>query len=356
MTGQLADPGTDLANAALLAVEEINKNGGVNGRMLKGIVEDDACDAQQAVQAAQKLLTQNIVAIVGGYCSGASIPQGDVLRRNGNLPFLGAAASSPKLTEQGYDNVFRLSNRSDNEGAIIAAYLKDILKIQKVAIVHDNTTYGKSASDTVNSTAKGLGLDVVYLDAITPGQKDYTSTLTKVKTTGAEVMVFLGYYPEFALMVNELARLRPGYKLVGAGGTVDPSTIKVAGDALTSSDVSQIADQVSAFTNNPQARAFKAKYRAKYGREPGAYSVYEWDGVHLLAQAIKNANGSTKAADINRELHKISYTGVTRQPIEFDSKGDPTAGAYLAVRVGGSPLDYQVIAVYSNKKWNLGSQ
>src|SRR5438034_8234285 len=114
-TGPYADPGIAIRNAGELAIADINTAGGVNGRQLKAFNADDACDAQQGVQAAQKLLTQKIIAIVGGYCSGASIPESDTLHRNGDLPFITAASSNPKFTDQGYDNVFRMVSRDDAE-------------------------------------------------------------------------------------------------------------------------------------------------------------------------------------------------------------------------------------------------
>ena len=173
-SGSLADPGTDIRNAGQLAIDDINKAGGINGRKLEAVPEDDACDAQQGVQAAQKLLNAGIVALVGGYCSGASIPESDILHRNGNLPFINAASGNPKFTEQGYDNVFRVGVRDDQEAPADVGFMKEILKTQKLAIMHDNTTYSKGAADAAKQSALSVGIQVVYFDAITPGQKDYT--------------------------------------------------------------------------------------------------------------------------------------------------------------------------------------
>src|SRR5207249_4711229 len=140
---------------------------------------DDACDAQQGVQAAQKLLTQKIIAIVGGYCSGASIPESDTLHRNGDLPFITAASSNPKFTDQGYDNVFRMVSRDDAEAPADVSFMQQWLKESKIAIIHDNTTYAKSVADSAKQAALSAGMTVTYFDAITPGQKDYTAALVK---------------------------------------------------------------------------------------------------------------------------------------------------------------------------------
>src|SRR5437762_1618826 len=211
-TGPYADPGIAIRNAGELAIADINTAGGVNGRQLKAFNADDACDAQQGVQAAQKLLTQKIIAIVGGYCSGASIPESDVLHRNGDLPFITAASSNPKFTDQGYDNVFRMVPRDDQEAPADVGFMHDLLKSSKLAIMHDNTTYAKGVADSAKTAATSLGMQVVYFDAITPGQKDYTSALTAVAGKGPDMLFYTGYYPEFGLLAKQYAQLHPSYQ------------------------------------------------------------------------------------------------------------------------------------------------
>src|SRR5947209_10763420 len=186
-TGPYADPGVAIRNAGELAITDINASGGINGRKLQAVSEDDACDAQQGTQAAEKLLTEKIVAIVGGYCSGASIPESDILHRSGDLPFITAASSNPKFTDQGYDNVFRMVSRDDAEAPADVSFMKDWLKAGKIAIMHDNTTYAKGVADSAKTAAAAAGLTVTYFDAITPGQKDYSSTLVKVEIGRAHV-------------------------------------------------------------------------------------------------------------------------------------------------------------------------
>src|ERR1051326_7408693 len=231
-TGPYADPGSAIRNAGELAIEDINASGGVNGRQLQAVAEDDACDAQQGTQAAEKMLTEGIIAIVGGYCSGASIPESDILHRSGDLPFITAASSNPKFTEQGYDNVFRMVSRDDAEAPADVSFMKDWLKASKIAILHDNTTYAKGVADSAKQAAAASGMTVTYFDAITPGQKDYTAALVKIGTTNPDVLFYTGYYPEFGLLAKEYVQLAPKYKLNGDSADVAPSVIKVAGTAL----------------------------------------------------------------------------------------------------------------------------
>ena len=350
-TGPYADPGSAIRNAGELAIEDINASGGVNGRMLQAVAQDDACDAQQGTQAAEKLLTLGIVAIVGGYCSGASIPESDILHRSGDLPFITAASSNPKFTEQGYDNVFRMVSRDDAEAPADVSFMKDWLKAKSIAIMHDNTTYAKGVADSAKTAAAAAGLTVTYFDAITPGQKDYTAALTRVGTTNPDVLFYTGYYPEFGLLAKEYVQLSPKFKLNGDSADVDPSVIKVAGSALTNPNITINTLPTTEFIHNASNDAFTAKYKQKYGAAPGDYPSYEYDGMMALAQALKDDGGKTDAKSLNTALHAVSLASGTTGSVKFDSKGDRPAPLFLAVHATGDPPTFAPIAIRQNGQW-----
>src|ERR1700730_2985820 len=301
-TGPYADPGGAIRNAGLLAIDDINAAGGINGRKLQAYAADDACDAQQGTQAAEKLLTQGIVAIVGGYCSGASIPESDILHRTGDLPFITAASSNPKFTEQGYDNVFRMVSRDDAEAPADVSFMKDYLKASKIAIMHDNTTYAKGVADSAKQAAQSSGMTVTYFDAITPGQRDYTAALKKVDTTKPDVLFYTGYYPEFGLLARQFVALNPSYKLNGDSACADPSVIKVAGSVLNDARITINTLPTTQFIHNALNDAFTKAYQTRFGSLPGDYSSYEYDGMMALAQALKNNGGKTDSASLNAAL------------------------------------------------------
>jgi len=349
-TGSLADPGIDIRNAGQLAIDDINKAGGINGRKLQAVPEDDACDAQQGTQAAQKLLTEGIVASIGGYCSSASIPESDVLHRNGGLPFITAASSNPKFTEQGYDNVYRMVSRDDQEAPADVGFMKSILNSSKLAIMHDNTTYAKGVADSAKSTAQSMGMQVVYFDAITPGQKDYTSALTRVGTTGADTLFYTGYYPEFGLLAKEYAQLHPSYKLNGDSADVDPSVLTVAGTALNDPGITVNTLPTTEFIHNTKNDAFSSAYKGRFGKAPGDYSSYEYDGMQAFAKALRDNGGKTDAKSLNAALHKVHTTGITGD-VAFDTKGDRPEPQFLAVRTKGDPPAFFPIAIRDKGVW-----
>ncbi len=354
-SGPYADPGSAIRNAGQLAIDDINAAGGISGRKLQAVPEDDACDAQTGVQAAQKLLNESIIAIVGGYCSGASIPESDTLHRNGDLPFITAASSNPKFTEQGYDNVFRMVSRDDAEAPADVSFMKDWLKAGKIAIMHDNTTYAKGVADSAKQAAQSSGMTVTYFDAITPGQKDYTAALEKVATGVPDVLFYTGYYPEFGLLAKEYVALKPPYKLDGDSATVDPSVIKVAGKALLDPGITFTTLPTSEFIHNAQNDAFTKEYQKKYGTLPGDYSSYEYDGMMALAQALKNDGGKTDAKSLNAALHAVSITAGTTGPIAFDSKGDRPTPTFLAVHATGDPPAFVPLAIRLGGTWKAST-
>jgi branched-chain amino acid transport system substrate-binding protein len=344
-TGAYADPGTAIRNAGELAIADINAAGGINGRKLQAVSEDDACDAQQGTQAAEKLLTEKIIAIVGGYCSGASIPESDILHRSGDLPFITAASSNPKFTEQGYDNVFRMPSRDDAEAPADVSFMQQYLKASKIAILHDNTT------NSAKTSATAAGMTVTYFDAITPGEKDYTAALVRIGTTHPDVLFYTGYYPEYGLLAKEYVSLSPSYKLNGDSADADPSVLKVAGAAITNPNITINTLPTTEFIHNAKNDTFTAAYKAKYGGAPGDYSSYEYDGMMALAQALKNDGGKTDAASLNAAIHALNIADGITGTIHFDAKGDRPTPEFLAVHATGNPPAFSPLAIRQNGTW-----
>jgi ABC-type branched-subunit amino acid transport system substrate-binding protein len=345
LSGSLAAAGTDVANAARLAAEHINNKGGVLGRKIEVRVVDDACDAQQGVQVTEKLVTQGIIAVAGGFCSGSSIPESAVARRHGNLPFLAPGASNPKLTEQGYTNVYRLAVRDDQEAPVDIAYMTTVLGVKRVAFLHDNTTYSKGLATLVRDEAEKAGLEAIYFDAITPGTNDYTSTLTAIASKEPELLFYGGYYAEFGLLIKQWKSLGLGFRLMGGGGTWDPVLLETAGTSANDPKVSMTTAPLGEF--NPGTAKIAEDFKARFGTEPGAYAVYEYDAISVLVAAIDKAQ-STDAEAVNNALHEITYEGLTGT-INFDGKGDRQAFPFIQVGIVNGK--FVKLATYDGSSW-----
>ena len=294
LSGGNAKMGNDISQAATLAVEEWNAKGGVLGRKIEIMAFDDACDAQQSVTAAHKLVDGGVVAVAGGYCSSAAIPASAVYHDAG-VAFVADASSNPKLTDQGFENVFRVIGRDDQQGPYAAGFMINALKAKKVAIIHDNTLYAKGLADATKAALEGKpGVQVVFFDAVTPGEKDFSAVLTKVKSLSPDVTYYTGYYPEGGLIAKQFKDLGVPGKFMAGDANNDPTFISEAGPAsegvfVTSTPLPQ--DQSS-------AKSFIDRYKKRWNQDPGPYSALEYDAVNVVINAIKQSGSTDRAAII----------------------------------------------------------
>lgn len=328
LSGGYEGAGKDILNGAQLATDDINKRGGVLGKKIELVQEDDGCDADKAAQAAQALVSGGVVAVAGGYCSSAALPELRVFHDAG-IAYVMDASTNPNLTEKGWDNAFRTIGRDDEQGPFAAKLMKDVLHAKTVAVINDSTTYSKGLADTTVDALKKQGIDVVYNDAVTPGQMDYADVAKQVAALKPDVVYYTGYYPEAASLAKDVRQLKlPVKYLMGGDGTTEPALIQTAGAAAkgmicTTAPLPQ-------FLTGEKARNFVADYKKAYGAAPGPYSVYEYDAVQVTAKAIGDAK-STKPADIVAALHKVSnFKGATGD-ISFNDKGDRAKAVYMAV-------------------------
>ncbi|MCP9964254.1 branched-chain amino acid ABC transporter substrate-binding protein [Actinomadura madurae] len=227
LSGDSASAGQDILAAAKVAADEINKAGGVDGRKIEIVEADDQCSAQQGAQAAQKLLNSGVVAVAGGYCSGAAVPAIPIYGRR-DVPFVMDASTNPSLTDSGKGKVFRTCGRDDNQGLVAAKFMTGPLGAKRVALLHDNTTYAKGLADAAASSVKQAGAQVVYEDALQPGQSDYSPVLTKVASTKPDVLYFTGYFAEAGLLMKQRKQLGLTFTLMGGDATTDSTVLKTA--------------------------------------------------------------------------------------------------------------------------------
>lgn len=333
LTGGYSVAGKDILNGAQLAADDINAKGGVLGKKIELVPQDDECDADKAAQGAQALVDKGVVAVAGGYCSSAAMPELRVFHGAG-LAYVMDASTNPELTEKGWDNAFRTIGRDDEQGPFAAKFMKEVLHAKTVAVVNDNTTYSKGLAENVVEALKKQGVDVAYDDALTPGQMDYADVAKQVAAVKPDVVYYTGYYPEAAALVKDFRQLKLPVKYVmGGDGTTDPTLIKTAG--ASAKGMMCTTAPLPQFLTGAKAKRFIADYKKAYRVGPGPYSIYEYDAVAVTAKAIADAK-STKPADIVAALHKVSnYAGATGD-ISFNDKGDRTKAVYMAVIVKGS--------------------
>ncbi len=323
ISGSSAPTGVYMKNGAQLAVDEINKAGGVLGRQLELDVEDEACDAQQSVAAANKAVSNGVVVSVGGYCSGATLPEIPIFQK-ANVPMIIPAANSQDLVKLNAKNVFLINGTGAQQSA---AALKMMKKggVTTVALIDDNTSYSKDINTETKSQIEADGtVKVVLSTSVTAGESDYSAAVRAVMGAKADLLYFTGYYQEAGLVINQLKGAGYAGKIMVADGSVDPSLAKIAGPAAEGvyATMTQTPDTLKG------AEGWIANYKKKFNTEPGPYSTQSYDAVRLAAEAIKKA-GSTKGDDIIKALEAIDGFKMFSGPLKFTPEHTLSSGGFV---------------------------
>jgi len=322
MTGQYAAFGTQMREGAEQAVADINAKGGVLGKQLQLTVGDDACDPRQAVSVANQFASQGVVFVAGHYCSGSSIPASKVYGDE-NILQITPASTNPKFTDEGSWNTFRVCGRDDQQGQVAGKFLATHFKNDKIAILDDNSAYGKGLADETRKELNKLGVKEAMDEHYTPGEHDYSALVSRLKQAGIQVIYVGGYHTEAGLIIRQA-------KEQGMTATL------VSGDALVTDEFWQIAGPAGegtmmTFPSDPRqrasAQAVVKEFKAK-NIDPEGYVLYTYAAIQIWAEAAKKA-GTTDPKKVAEELKKGGPWQTVLGPIEFDKKGDIKASDYV---------------------------
>ncbi|HYG57798.1 MAG TPA: branched-chain amino acid ABC transporter substrate-binding protein [Symbiobacteriaceae bacterium] len=327
LTGSEAKMGKDMTNAIQMAIDEINAKGGVLNRKLKMEAQDDPCEAQQAVAAANKLVSLNVVAAVSGYCSGSFLPT-EKIYNDAKIGVVVPAANAVSLTAQKFNNINLMNPTNMDQAKSAVDYMVGTWQAKKVAILHDNSAFAKELAELTRDGLKGKA-EVVAFEAVTKGEKDFSATLTALKSKAPDAIYWTGYYAEGGLIIKQARSLGITAKIMVGDGSNDPTLIEIAGAA---------AAEGVANTTTPSAGDFEGtkdwipQYKAKYG-EPGPYSAQAYDATYIIAEAIKKA-GSADREKVMQAIRAISYQGLTGK-VSFNDMGNRVDGKFLIQEVKG---------------------
>jgi branched-chain amino acid transport system substrate-binding protein len=317
MTGANAWPGEQMQRGAELAVADINAAGGVRGEQVLLVTADDACDPDQAVAAAQKLVSEGVIFVAGHYCSGATIPASKIYEDAGVL-MISPASSNPKLTELGRANVFRVVIRDDADGIIDGNYLADHWSGGEIAILHDDSIFGKGLADATREQLHKRGITEAIYESYTPGKNDYSAEVASLQSANIAVLYVGGYQTEMALLIREARDRGYGVQLVTGSGVLATEEFSlIAGQAAEGTLFTSFPDP----RLNPFAASVIERFRAD-GFDPEGYTLLTYAAVQAWAQAAEKA-GSLELLPVIESLHEHEF-GTVLGPIAFDAKGDIT--------------------------------
>jgi len=331
MTGPWASEGQEMKQVVDLLAEEVNAKGGVLGRKVQVVSEDDGGDPKTAALAAQKLVTQKVVAVIGTY--GSSITEASQnIYNEAKIPQIANGSTAIRLTEKGLKYFFRTCPRDDEQAKVGAQYIQS-MGYKKLAILHDNTTYAKGLADETKGLVEKAGVEIVFFDALTPGEKDYTAILTKMKAANPDAVFFTGYYPEGGLLLNQKKAMNWPVPFIGGDATNNPDLVKIAG-AEAAEGFAFLSPPLPKDLPTPEAKAFLESFTKKYGKAPASiYSVLAGDGFRVLIAAAQ-ASKSTETDKVGEYLHNQmkDFPGLTGK-LSFNAKGDRVGEVYKVYKV-----------------------
>jgi branched-chain amino acid transport system substrate-binding protein len=336
ITGDQGHLGKDNENGAQLAVDDVNAEGLIIGGKkikLELMKEDDQHDPKQAPIVAQRFVDAQVVGVIGHLNSGTTIPASAIYSAAG-IPQISPSATNPIYTDQGFKTAFRVIANDVAQGAALGKFVADNLHAKKVAIIDDQSAYGKGLADEFEKSAKALGVTIVAREAGDDKTTDFSAILTKIKGLQPEVVFYGGMDAQAGPLVRQMKKLGITAKAIGGDGFQSPEFVKLAGDNAEGQYASKPGTPKDKM---PGYVAFDKKYQDKYKLEIQNYAAFCYDAVKVMVAAMKRAD-STDPAKYLPELAKTNYDGVTGN-IQFDAKGD---------LVNAPVTVYQV----SNGQWN----
>lgn len=326
ITGDYAYEGQMAKQSVEVAKELINNAGGVLGRQIEITVVDDGSNPKDSAIAAQKAVSQKVVAVIGSYGSSVTEPAADIYEKS-KMVSVGYGCTAISLTmDKQRTYFFRTCGRDDAQGLFFAKYAVETMGAKRIAIMHDNSTFAKGVADQAQLALQPYidagKCQIVYFDAITPGEKDFSAAVTKLRNTNPDVWYYTGYYTEAGLLIRQARDAGLTCPFVGGNAAINDDFIKIAGIDVAKGALMTQEPLIGDITTNI-ADQFRTLYKEKYGDLPSSpWPVYAADGLYAIVGAIKNAN-SLEADAIANAMHTnmVNVEGVTG-PILFTDRGD----------------------------------
>lgn len=308
LTGQTSSFGQSTKNGIELAVEEINAAGGVNGKKIQLVVEDDQGRPEQAKTVVSKLINQDKVqAVLGEVASTNSLAAAPVAQE-AKIPMITPSSTNPKVTEVG-DYISRVCFIDPFQGSVMAKFAANTLKAKTAAILGDvNSDYSKGLTQFFEEEFTKLGGKVVAKEAYTQTDPDFKGQLTKIRNLNPDIIYIPGYYGQVGIIAKQARELDMNMPLLGGDGWDSPELWKLGGASLKNT---YISNHYSAQNPTPEIQNFVKAFKAKFNVEPDSLAALAYDAAKVLADAIKRAGGTDPAKLKDAINSTKDFAGVT---------------------------------------------
>jgi branched-chain amino acid transport system substrate-binding protein len=286
LTGSEATFGQSTHNGIMMAMDEVNAAGGVNGRRIKIVTEDDQSKAEEAANAVAKLISQdNVVALLGEVASSNSLAAAPIAQSN-KVPMISPSSTNQAVTEKG-DYIFRMCFIDSYQGESMANYISRQLKMNRAAILVDvKSDYSTGLAQFFERAFVANGGRVVIKQSYAKGDNDFRSQLTAIRSANPQVIFIPGYYSDIGQIAIQARDLGIQQPLAGGDGWESPKLVEIGGKALEGCFYSN-----HYFAGDPKAtvRQFVEQYRERFGQSPDSMAALGYDAAKVLATAMKNA-------------------------------------------------------------------
>ena len=309
LTGPTFNFGLSAKNGVLMAADEINQAGGINGHMIDIVIEDDKGSPEEAAQVTGKLIDRyKVIAIIGAGASGNSLAAAP-RAQSAHLPLIAPSSTNPAVTQAG-DYIFRACFIDAFQGEVMAKFAANTLKAKKAAIMLDfNSPYSRGLTEFFEFSFAKLGGEIVVQQSYQQGDADYRGQLSLIKAANPDVIYIPGYYGDVAIIARQARQLGLAMPLLGADGWDAPELWELGGDALNGS---YISNHYSADDPSETIQKFVHGYRQRYGNlTPDAHAALAYDALRFLVEAIQRA-GTTEGPKLREALAETkNFAGVT---------------------------------------------
>lgn len=331
MTGPLANEGQQMKQVVELLAVDLNASGGLLGNKVEIITADDEGTPQRGIAAAQELVEQGVVAVIGSSPSSVTAATQDVLSKAKVIQITNASTAVP-LSEKGIETFFRICPRDDDQAEAAVEVITE-KGYKSIAILHDNTLYSKGLADNTRTRLEARQIKLTFDDALPPNRGDYKEILARIKKTNPDAVFFTGYYPEAAVLLSQKREMRWDVPFIGGDASNNPDLVNIAGKKAVKGFHFLSLPRPENLPS-PEAKEFLAEFKRKYNhRVSSIYAVLAGDAFKVLVEAIEHTNSTApdKLADYLHDKLE-NYQGLTGV-ISFDKKGD---------REGVVFVDYQL--------------
>lgn len=336
MTGDYAYEGQGFEKAVRLLVDQTNAAGGLLGRQIELVIEDDAGDPAQAALVAQRLVDAEVVAVIGAYNSTATEAASEIYNDAG-LFHITPSSTATGLTQKGFQRFFRVCFLDDRQGLFAAEFIDGVLNAKNIGILHDNSTYAQGLAEHTKRYAEELGLNVVFYDAINPDDQDFSPILTNIGAAELDAIYFTGYHAQGGLLLKQGGELGLDLTWVMGNASNNPEMVQIAG--LENAAGAYITTEpLPKDVDYPEAKKFVADFEAQYGESPDSvWWMMAAEAFNVIRYAIEQTE-STDSQVLAEFLHNEAQdlNGITGPILGWDEKGDRLGTIHVAYVINES--------------------